>query len=130
MRCSADQVGFYFGNETIPLQARRAQVRIPTGIETKKQLIDALDANLGFPEYFGGNWDALWDCICDLSWIEPVQVVLIHEDLPMTTDRASLKKYLSMLQDAVAAWKGRTEHELVIVFPEDVEAAVRELLTA
>lgn len=112
------------------MQARRAQVRIPAGIETKKQLLDALDANLGFPEHFGGNWDALWDCICDLSWIEPVQVVIIHEDLPMITDRPSLKKYLSMLLDAVAAWKRRREHELVVVFPEQAEAAIRELLAA
>jgi RNAse (barnase) inhibitor barstar len=126
----AERSGFYFGKESIPLQERRVQARIPAGIETKKQLLDALDANLGFPEYFGGNWDALWDCICDLSWLEPVQVVLIHDDLPMSADRLSLRTYISLLQDAVAAWKEKPEHELVVVFPEEVEAAVRELLVA
>lgn len=130
MNRGAEESGFYFGKGTIVLQDRRVQARIPAGIETKKQLLDALDANLGFPEYFGSNWDALWDCICDLSWLEPVQVVLVHDDLPMSSDRDSLRTYLSLLQDAVAAWKEKPEHELLVVFPRDVEAAVRELLAA
>jgi RNAse (barnase) inhibitor barstar len=112
------------------LQERRVQARIPAGIETKKQLLDALDANLGFPDYFGGNWDALWDCICDLSWLDPVQVVLVHEDLPMRADDVSLTKYLSILRDAVAAWNERPEHELVVIFPEEVEGTIGELLAA
>jgi RNAse (barnase) inhibitor barstar len=126
----AEQFGFYFGKEAIVLRDRRVQARIPAGIETKMQLLDALDASLGFPEYFGGNWDALWDCICDLSWLEPVQVVLLHDDLPMSSDRDSLRTYLSLLQDAVAAWKEKPEHELVVVFPRGVEPTVRELLVA
>lgn len=130
MNRGAEQSGFYFGKEGIVLQDRRVQARIPAGIETKKQLLDALDAGLGFPEYFGGNWDALWDCICDLSWLEPVQVVLVHDDLPMSADRDSLRAYLSLLQDAVAAWKQKRQHELVVTFPREVEPAVRELLAA
>jgi ribonuclease inhibitor len=31
--------------------------------------VDALHAQLasclGFPEYYGRNWDAFWDCVCD-----------------------------------------------------------------
>jgi hypothetical protein len=23
---------------------------------------------LAFPDWFGGNWDAFEDCLCDLSW--------------------------------------------------------------
>lgn len=29
----------------------------------------ALDAAFGFPGYFGRNWDAVLDCLTDLSWL-------------------------------------------------------------
>ena len=38
------------------------------GVEDKEALLGALAQALGFPEWFGGNWDALEDCLCDLSW--------------------------------------------------------------
>lgn len=128
MTRGATRLGFYFGKEGTSLQERRVQARIPAGIETKKQLLDALDASLGFPEYFGGNWDALWDCICDLSWLEPVQIVLLHEDLPMQSDDASRAKYLAILRDAVAVWSKKPEHDLVVVFPEEVEGMIGDLM--
>jgi hypothetical protein len=38
------------------------------GVEDKEALLERLARALGFPEWFGGNWDALEDCLCDLSW--------------------------------------------------------------
>ena len=32
---------------------------------------------LNFPEYFGSNLDALYDCLTDLSWCEPLDVVVL-----------------------------------------------------
>jgi hypothetical protein len=121
-------LNFAFGIDHASLQARRVQARVPARIGTKKELLDALDAGLGFPDYFGGNWDAFDECIRDLSWLDPVQVVLIHEDLPMRADCASLKTYLSILHDAAAYWKAKPEHDLVVVFPVECEAAVRGLM--
>jgi len=34
----------------------------------KEALLAGLARSLGFPEWFGGNWDALEDCLCDLAW--------------------------------------------------------------
>jgi hypothetical protein len=33
--------------------------------------IEAIAKALGFPDWFGGNWDALEDCLGDLSWRKP-----------------------------------------------------------
>ena len=44
-----------------------AQVGL-AGVEDKEGLLGRLAQALGFPEWFGGNWDALEDCLCDLSW--------------------------------------------------------------
>lgn len=42
-------------------------VRIDLGDKPIEAVAKALD----FPDWFGGNWDALEDCLGDLSWREP-----------------------------------------------------------
>lgn len=50
-------------------------VRIPVG----EKPIEAIAAALAFPAWFGGNWDALEDCLSDLSWREAGGHVLLLE---------------------------------------------------
>ncbi|MCD9142382.1 barstar family protein [Streptomyces albireticuli] len=38
------------------------------GVTTKKAFLDRCATDLEFPEWFGRNWDALADCLTDLSW--------------------------------------------------------------
>ena len=46
----------------------------------KAQLLKTSARRLGFPDWFGDNWDALEDCLTDLSWREaPAHVLLIEE---------------------------------------------------
>src|ERR671914_60384 len=78
---------------------------VPSGIAAKGALLDELCRGLRFPDYFGGNWDALDECIHDLSWIPPGPVVLRHSDLPLAKDLPNSKTYLSILSDAVDEWR-------------------------
>ena len=39
-------------------------------IKTKSQFLGLLGRALTFPSWYGRNWDALEDCLTDLSWIE------------------------------------------------------------
>lgn len=121
----ANQTNFYFGENSAPIEPRRILARIPMGIETKQKLLDSLDVGLSFPDYFGGNWDALDECIRDLNWLAPVQIILIHEDLPLKTNLKELETYLSILHDAVAHWDARREHKLLVIFPTECERTVR-----
>lgn len=41
--------------------------------DSRDDLMSALARELGFPEHFGGNLDALWDCLTDLT--EPTALV-------------------------------------------------------
>lgn len=35
--------------------------------KTKADALEHIASELGFPSYFGGNLDALFDCLCDLD---------------------------------------------------------------
>lgn len=49
-----------------------------TGLETKDALHAALAEALDFPDWYGGNLDALYDCLTDLD--DPVQLRLTGWD--------------------------------------------------
>ena len=51
--------------------------RIP--LAPKDGLLQNLARVLGFPGWFGGNWDALEDCLTDLSWRPAQGYVLAFE---------------------------------------------------
>lgn len=93
------------------------RVELPAGIESVEALLDALSVALRFPDYFGRNWNALDECITDLSWLPPGDVLLVHKDLPLTEDRISLSIYLSILHNAVKHWK-TTGSNLIFASPE------------
>ena len=41
------------------------------------ELFDALAAGFSFPDYFGRNWDAVDECLRDLSWLPADGYVLV-----------------------------------------------------
>ena len=47
------------------------------GLKNKADLFAAIAQTLDFPSYFGGNWDALVDCLSDMSWIPAKGYVLV-----------------------------------------------------
>ena len=49
------------------------------GVHDKQGLLDAIATALKFPEWFGENWDALEDCLTDLSWQKARGYVLVLE---------------------------------------------------
>jgi RNAse (barnase) inhibitor barstar len=61
---------------------------------------------LRFPEWFGGNLDALADCLNDLSWLPSEGYVLILEHTGEWRAQAqgSLETVLEILNDAADRW--------------------------
>jgi RNAse (barnase) inhibitor barstar len=100
---------------------------IPAGLSSQDQLFTALSQALEFPDYFGKNWNALLDCLTDLSWIKHRRVVIKHSDLPPLEPK-TLSTYLDILSECVEDWKLSREHELYIVFPEHARDAVLEAI--
>jgi RNAse (barnase) inhibitor barstar len=38
-----------------------------SNIKDKKELHEQFKTKLNFPEYYGMNWDAFWDCITEIN---------------------------------------------------------------
>ncbi|PSL56632.1 barstar (barnase inhibitor) [Saccharothrix carnea] len=49
------------------------------GARSKKDAIGAIAEALSFPDWFGHNLDALYDCLTDLSWLPEGEHVLEWE---------------------------------------------------
>ncbi len=54
---------------------------------TKRQVLDAIAAELSFPEWSGRNLDALYDCLTDLSWLPEGEHVLVWRGYQALAER-------------------------------------------
>jgi RNAse (barnase) inhibitor barstar len=74
------------------------------------RFFDELAAALQFPYYFGENWNAVWDCITDLSWLRGASFLLIFDSaqhLLSESDRG-FRFFLKALNDAHDSWRAVT----------------------
>ena len=80
-------------------------VRLPIQIRSKQKLLGILAKRLRFPRYFGGNWDALEECLRDLSWLSAKKIVLQHPALPFSQESENREIYLAVLKSAAEFWR-------------------------
>jgi len=90
-------------------------------IRNKEELFSSVSLKLGFPSYFGFNWDALSECLRDLSWISFKKVNLIHDDIFLTNDGNSLTIYIDVLKDALQDWQNSEAHDFDVFFPVEMK---------
>ncbi len=67
--------------EPAAMSAALVTVRIDIGqVQSKREFLAQMAEALNFPEWFGHNWDALNDCLTDLSWLGGTGWVVIIEN--------------------------------------------------
>jgi hypothetical protein len=81
------------------------------GVKGKNNVLDALARAAQFPSWFGGNWDALADLLCDLSWQPaPGYVMVLQGARPNFGLSANDNEILQdILVDTVQYWKQRNK---------------------
>ena len=99
-------------------------VRIPSSIRSKDKLLRSLAERLKFPAYFGHNWDALEECLKDLSWLRTGALQIRHSDVPLAPASQERQTYLRVLQAAAAKWQTGPAPRLTIAFPADCQSEV------
>ncbi len=89
------------------------------GISTKKGFLDACAHTLQFPAGLGGNWDALADCLEDLSWLPSVGLVMHWRNGKAFASacEADVALALEILESAAGFWK-RNQRTFVVLLDE------------
>jgi len=93
----------------IASEAGLAAWRVDIGhAHDKEDFLRAVAAALSFPRTFGGNWDALADCLRDLSWVKAKGFVLILEKSKhfSAAHRHEFDEAVDILNEAAEFWRG------------------------
>ena len=91
----------------LPLQA----------VSDKQQFLAVCAKQLKLPSYFGGNWDALADCVRDFNWLKGAGFVLHIAGQEKFAKAApdDFETALAVLTEAAAFWKERGTPFVVLV---------------
>jgi hypothetical protein len=91
-------------DERAILDATRGATLDVAGIDLQGSIFEAMARALDFPEWFGGNWDALEDVLGDLSWRAGDGHVFLFHGQPRAQDFGIL---LDVLASSTEFWRGR-----------------------
>lgn len=120
------QAKFYFVKRIEEVDTSGACfVVIESSNSSKEELLNEYNAKLRFP-YFGFNWDALWDILSDLHWIEQKRIVVYHKVLPQLC-QSDLNIYMEILRNLVGNWGMQKEHSFEVYFDLMDYEKVKEL---
>ena len=75
-------------------------------IKNDEMLFSKISISLGFPDYFGGNWDAVDECLSDMEWSEADGYVLFITNSGKLWSDAEYTagKLVSIWQSAAEQW--------------------------
>ena len=97
------------------------------GALDRTELLARVARSLQFPDWFGANWDALEDCLTDLSWLEADGHVLLLEDASgLTPDDFGV--FADILSSSAQYWAGRARPFFAVFVqgPPSLPALIRE----
>jgi Barstar (barnase inhibitor) len=77
--------------------------------QTKRRFLAVAANAMGFPEWFGGNWDAFHDCVTDLAWQPAHAYVVLLGDMQRFATNAPRDFHiaLTILEAAAQYWSDR-----------------------
>jgi hypothetical protein len=106
----ADRDSVAIANGADGLQKLKTEIFYLDGreIRDKQSFLRKVAEVMQFPDYFGYNWDALWDCITDLDWCPAARYILIY-DYPEAFSKAEPEEWKmanDILRSAVEYWQG------------------------
>ena len=79
------------------------------GVTDKEALLQKIAEVLRFPAYFGMNWDALEECITDLSWLKAKGYVIVFANMDaLATHNPRTSQILQgIFRSAATTWKNQ-----------------------
>jgi RNAse (barnase) inhibitor barstar len=76
------------------------------GCTDKQEALERFQVALKFPDWFGGNWDALADCLADMSWWPAAGYLLLleHAEGWREADPEEFDTALAIIDEAAQSW--------------------------
>lgn len=109
LRPVADALGFSFA--AVDLHA----------VRQRRTALQRIASSLQFPEGFGGNLDALFDSLTDLSWRQAAgHVVVLSEAAALAKHDGDLARLLAVFADASEDWRRQAIPFWVLVDAPDM----------
>ncbi|MFD9411894.1 barstar family protein [Streptomyces sp. NPDC059989] len=96
------------------------------GVRSKAELMRRCGDALRLPDWFGGNWDALADCLIDLSWLPDAagRLVAVTSWRGFADARPrDWQVLVEILEEAVDFWRSQDEGPALTVLLADSAAA-------
>jgi RNAse (barnase) inhibitor barstar len=94
------------------------------GADSKEELLDRIAQALSFPGWFGRNWDALEDCLIDLSWCPAGGHVFVFEGFTLGDDVGVL---IDVLAASAEFWAARNRSFFGVFVDPDRTLALADL---
>ncbi len=87
------------------------------GVSGKKAFLRITARALGFPAYFGMNWDAFSDCLTDMAWRPAAGYVLLFNSYYIfeEKDPEDAKTAGRIFDSSALYWKGRKTPFFILV---------------
>ena len=98
-------------------------------IEKKDQFLNHAAVAMRFPDSFGKNWDAFYDCLTDFEWVDAKGYVIYfdHTDAFVKHHESQLETAIELFQDAVDYWKDEGKSMLVLLSGTHAPAEVKKI---
>ena len=114
------------GSDAVILEATRGSQIDVVPIELSNDVFGVVAKSLNFPEWFGRNWDALEDCLSDLSWRQALGYVLLFRNFE-ALDQDQLGILIDVLASSAEFWAGRGKTFFAVFIDPERKLSLPEL---
>jgi RNAse (barnase) inhibitor barstar len=94
-------------------------VNMSSNYSSAQDLFSDYAAKLSFPDYFGNNWNAFYDCLCDFSWLNFEIIIICHPTLSNLGEEDK-KIFFDVISDAKNLWSKEDSKLVIFIFPPKV----------
>lgn len=76
-------------------------------VSSEKELFTVISSAMGFPNYFGNNWDALDECLTDMEWLPADGYLLVLTESSNVWTRCPyvLRRFITAWLEAADYWR-------------------------
>ena len=72
-----------------------------TNVDRYHEIHEVIQKELNFPDYYGCNWDAFWDCMTDMIGCDPIHIQIVGlEVLRRKQYGDAIEKLIDLLRES------------------------------